>query len=107
MRLLRLGMTARRKAVLGLTAVGLATLYWLRAPSVVEVAMAHLTPLDTEFAPGYRDLNWIGLRHGMTGREVEVTIGPPLRRYEGLGHEVWTYSRSPGDTHYWKRQVHL
>src|SRR3954447_14318241 len=102
MRLPPVRLTMRRKVVFGLSALGLATLYWLRAPSVVGVALAHADPLDTEFSSGYHDLKWLGLRHGMTGRELEAAIGPPLRKAKGPWGEVWAYSRSPGNTHYWK-----
>lgn len=105
MRLPRVRLTARRKVVFGLSALGLATFEWLRSPSLVGVALAHADPLDTEFSTSYSDSGWLSLRHGMTELEVVAAIGRPLRQTKRLLEEVWAYSRSPGDTHYWKREV--
>jgi hypothetical protein len=105
MRFPRVQLTARRKVVFGLSVLGLATFDRLRSPSLVAVALARAESLDTEFSSDYRDWGWLSLRHGMTERDVEAAIGPPLRQAKGLGEEVWAYSRSPGDTSYWKRTV--
>jgi hypothetical protein len=105
MRFPRVRLTARRKVIFGMSALGVAALDWLRSPGLVGVALAHVDPLDTEFSSAYCDLGWLSLRHGMTEREVVAAIGPPLRKAKGLGEEVWAYSRSPGDTHFWKRTV--
>jgi hypothetical protein len=105
MRFTRVQLSARRKVVFGLSALGVATFEWLRSPSIVGIILARTDRGDTEFSWGYRDWAWLSLRHGMTEREVEAAVGPPLRTVKGFGEEVWAYSRSPADTSYWKREV--
>src|SRR4051794_28468091 len=105
MRFPRVQLSARRRVVFGLSALGVATFEWLRSPSCIGIILAQADRGDTEFSSGYRDWAWLSLRHGMTEREVEAAIGPPLRKVKRLGEEVWAYSRSPADTSYWKREV--
>ena len=97
----------RRAVVVALLGIGIATFWWLRTPSLVDIVLSRAASLDTAFPVGYSDLKWLSLRHGMTGSEVEAVLGRPFVKHEWAGGEVWRYSRSPADTHYWKRDIHF
>jgi hypothetical protein len=90
-------------AVLG---AGFTALPWLiYGPSLFDVILSGVGH-DTAYSATYTEARWRRLYRGMTTSEVEAVIGPPLRK-KSWPHqsEVWMYSMSPGDTHYWKRQV--
>jgi hypothetical protein len=60
------------------------------------------------YSDGYRASGWSRLRLGMRASEVEAALGRPLvAKPSAGGTEVWTYSQSPGFTHYWNRDVHF
>lgn len=97
-----------------------------RPVDVVAAALAALDGYSTVYAEGYNESSFRSLRVGMTARQVEKIIGPPLARGEyhsvagawpivpGLGQpgEYWSYSRGGkhaeyGKTSYWKRDVYF
>ncbi|MBZ4410483.1 hypothetical protein OWM54_29830 [Myxococcus sp. MISCRS1] len=64
---------------------------------------------DTVFAPGYSAFKFWRIRRGMTEAEVERLVGGPLKTWTprdvDLDEVYWSYSHSPGDTHYRMRLV--
>lgn len=97
-----------------------------RPGDIVAAALAAVDGYDTDYAEGYNERSFRSLRVGMTARQVEKIMGPPLARGEyhsvagtgpiapGLGQpgEYWSYARGGkhaeyGKTYHWKRDVYF
>ncbi|MHB1558574.1 MAG: hypothetical protein ACYC61_14045 [Isosphaeraceae bacterium] len=97
-----------------------------RPRDVVAAALASVDGYDTLYAEGYNESSFGSLRVGMTARQVEEIMGPPLARGEyhsvpgagpiapgqGQSGEYWSYARGGkhaehGKTYYWKRDVYF
>lgn len=63
---------------------------------------------DCAYAPGFSEWRYRQVEPGMTLAEVRALLGEPLKLHAG-GDGAWTarYSMSPGDTHFWCRNVSL
>ena len=71
-----------------------------------DVILSHVVGHDTRYTAGYSEGKWRGLRARMTTSEVEMRMGPPLRKMQYDGdHTVWWYSESPRGSDYWMRAV--
>jgi hypothetical protein len=71
-----------------------------------DVILSHVVGHDTRYTAGYSERKWRGLRARMTTSEVEMRMGPPLRKMQYDGdHTVWWYSESPRGSDYWMRVV--
>ncbi len=73
--------------------------------SLVDIMYASALGHDTVYSNAFREDSWEGLRTGMAFSDVLAAVGRPLRVRLIKNEEVWDYSESPGDTHYWKRTV--
>jgi hypothetical protein len=61
---------------------------------------------DTAYAPSYWEPAFRRLRIGMSEKETRKVAGAPLREQrDSVGNAYWRYTESPGDTHYWKREL--
>jgi hypothetical protein len=95
----------------------------------LDVLIATLSALDGDFtvyADGFNESRFRSLRVGMTARQVEIIMGPPLARGQwqdsggsgpitpGVGtlEDLWRYSRAGrapragnATANYWRREV--
>ena len=108
MRLLRRRFTLRR-AMFTVACLGIC----LAALRVV-VLNAPIGGLGTIYSEKYDESKFESLRAGMTGREVKVIMGEPLKRVAWNRHtgvheeEMWYYSDQPNATaNFWRRWVHF
>lgn len=73
-------------------------------PSPIDLLYASILDHDTVYAEGFSQQRWRVLALGVSSHDVEASIGQPLRKTRlSRGREVWHYSVSPGDTHYWRK----
>jgi hypothetical protein len=61
----------------------------------------------TYYSKGYSENKFMSLRVGMTSKEVEAVMGPPLEKIPWQdGRVLWTYSDRDDDTcDFWRRWV--
>jgi len=119
----------KTKVRLTIISVGLAALllvsakYFFVDNRPLDVFLAVISTLGghfTAYAEGYRESNFLSLRAGMTARQVEEIMGPPMSigqwqepipdqpitPGEGSLHKLWHYSRAGKSTgNYWRREV--
>ena len=63
---------------------------------------------DTEYAPEYTTSGFCAIRIGDSESRVRNLVGTPISVYQRPGQPtVLAYTRSPSDTHYRLRKVHV
>jgi hypothetical protein len=91
-----------------------------RPRDVLAAAISALDGESTVYAGGYSESKFRSLRVGMTARQVEDVMGPPLARGrwmdsdasrpatpgEGIPNDIWYYTRAgKAGGNYWRRDV--
>ena len=125
MRQPRLRVTVRRMMVtVAVAGIVLAFAKFLfidnRPIDVLAAAISALDGHSTVYAEGYSESKFRSLRVGMTARQVEDLMGPPLERSqwqipsgggpitpgEGILDDLWHYTRAgKARGNYWQREV--
>jgi hypothetical protein len=78
----------------------------VQGPSLIDRFYALVLEHDTVFAKGFTEDNWCRVVPGMTFAHVRQLLGPPIATSSlTKGRELWKYSVSPADTHYWRRNL--
>ena len=64
--------------------------------------------LGTIYSRNYNETKFRSLRMGMSAKEVESIMGPPLKKIRYVDDELWYYSDQPNEVaNYWRRWVHI
>lgn len=78
------------------------------ADAALYDGLLSLLPEDTAYAPGYDEARFRALAAPTSAATALEQLGEPLYRSVARdGTETWVYSRSPSDTHYRERVLHL
>jgi len=99
----------RRPTALALgTALTVGTAAVVLQVELYDGILSVLLPEDTQYAGGYDETRFRQLGLPAPAADVVRELGPPLQRLSRPGGgEAWIYSRSPRDTHYRVRVVHV
>jgi hypothetical protein len=77
------------------------------AGGLSEQLLATVFGEDTEYAPGYRESEFVSLKLGADESAVLQVLGEPLSRETRHGGTELRYSRSPGSNNYRVRWIEL